>query len=461
MFSVLAVSAVAESAETETLKVGVEATAATPVSSTPQIFNFGEEVSVRVTISQNTGITFLRFAVILDDDALEYVSHESKGLLGANEIITVKDGKLIYLADLSDSISDATGELFDIKFKTKSVCGKTEIRTSLEGRPANCAKYQSSSKNTPVTFVGESVTFSVHNIVSDGEVTVPTCLEEGYTTFRCSACDEYVKGNIVSALGHDLIHHEAKAPTCTEIGWDAYDTCARCDYSTYVEISALDHDLIHHEAKAPNCTEIGWDAYDTCTRCKYTTYVEKPALGHDLIHHEAKAPTCTEIGWDAYDTCARCDYSTYAEISALDHDLIHHEAKAPTCTEIGWDAYDTCTRCKYTTYVEKPALGHTYGESTVVKPGYKQEGYTFHTCEVCGNEEKYDIIPALTYVLGDVNGDEEVDISDAMKMFYHIAKKEFLSDEQLLACDIDGNGTVDVADVMRVFYFVAKKSPSL
>ena len=383
MFSVLAVSAVAESAETETLKVGVEATAATPVSSTPQIFNFGEEVSVRVTISQNTGITFLRFAVIFDDDALEYVSHESKGLLGANEIITVKDGKLIYLADLSDSISDATGELFDIKFKTKSVCGKTEIRTSLEGRPANCAKYQSSSKNTPVTFVGESVTFSVHNIVSDGEVTVPTCLEEGYTTFRCSACDEYVKGNIVSALGHDL------------------------------------------------------------------------------IHHEAKAPTCTEIGWDAYDTCARCDYSTYAEISALDHDLIHHEAKAPTCTEIGWDAYDTCTRCKYTTYVEKPALGHTYGESTVVKPGYKQEGYTFHTCEVCGNEEKYDIIPALTYVLGDVNGDEEVDISDAMKMFYHIAKKEFLSDEQLLACDIDGNGTVDVADVMRVFYFVAKKSPSL
>ena len=383
MFSVLAVSAVAESAETETLKVGVEATAATPVSSTPQIFNFGEEVSVRVTISQNTGITFLKFAVIFDAGALEYVSHESKGLLGANENIIVKDGKLYYLANLSDSISDATGELFDIKFKTKSVCGETEIRTSLEGRPANCAKYQSSSKNTHVTFVGESVTFSVHNIVSDGEVTVPTCLEEGYTTFRCSACDEYVKGNIVSALDHDLIHHEAKAPTCTGIGWDAYDTCARCDYSSYAEISAL---------------------------------------GHDLIHHEAKAPTCTEIGWDAYDTCARCDYSSYAEISAL---------------------------------------GHTYGESTVVKPGYKQEGYTSHTCEVCGYEEKYDIIPALTYVLGDVNGDEEVDISDAMKMFYHIAKKEFLSDEQLLACDIDGNGTVDVADVMRVFYFVAKKSPSL
>ena len=422
MFSVLAVSAVAESAETETLKVGVEATAATPVSSTPQIFNFGEEVSVRVTISQNTGITFLKFAVIFDDDALEYVSHESKGLLGANENITVKDGKLIYFAYLSDSISDATGELFDIKFKTKSVCGETEIRTSLEGRPANCAKYQSSSKNTHVTFVGESVTFSVHNIVSDGEVTVPTCLEEGYTTFRCSACDEYVKGNIVSALDHDLIHHEAKAPTCTEIGWDAYDTC---------------------------------------TRCKYTTYVEKPALGHDLIHHEAKAPTCTEIGWDAYDTCARCDYSSYAEISALGHDLIHHEAKAPTCTEIGWDAYDTCARCDYSSYAEISALGHTYGESTVVKPGYKQEGYTSHTCEVCGYEEKYDIIPALTYVLGDVNGDEEVDISDAMKMFYHIAKKEFLSDEQLLACDIDGNGTVDVADVMRVFYFVAKKSPSL
>ena len=423
MFSVLAVSAVAETAETETLKVGVEATAATPVSLTPQIFNYGEEVSVRVTISQNTGITFLKFAVIFDSDALEYVSHESKGLLGANESITiVRDGKLSYFVNLSDGISDATGELFDIKFKTKSACGVTEIYASLEGRPANCAKYQYSSKNTHVPFVGDSTAFSVHNIVSEGEVTAPTCLEEGYTTYSCSACEEVIKGNIVSALGHDPVHHDAKDPTCTEIGWDAYDTCARCDY---------------------------------------TTYVEKPALDHDLLHHDAKDPTCTEIGWDAYDTCARCDYTTYVEKPALDHDLIHHDAKDPTCTEIGWDAYDTCARCDYTTYVEKPALGHTYGESTVVKPGYNKEGYTTHTCEVCGYEERYDITPALDYVLGDVTGDGIVDLTDAMKILFHVAKKEFLSEEQLLVCDINGDNTVDLIDAMRVLYFVAKKIPSL
>ena len=86
----------------------------------------------------------------------------------------------------------------------------------------------------------------------------------------------------IPALGHEIVHHEAKAATCTEIGWNEYDTCSRCDYTTYVEIPALGHDLVHHDAQAATCTAIGWNAYDTCTRCDYTTYVEIPALGHDI-----------------------------------------------------------------------------------------------------------------------------------------------------------------------------------
>ena len=109
------------------------------------------------------------------------------------------------------------------------------------------------------------------------------------------------------ALGHDLVHHDAKAATCTEIGWNAYDTCKRCDYTTYAEIAALGHDLVHHDAKAANCTEIGWNAYDTCKRCDYTTYAEIAALGHKVVNDAAIDSTCTETGLTSGKRCSVCN----------------------------------------------------------------------------------------------------------------------------------------------------------
>ena len=204
--------------------------------------------------------------------------------------------------------------MLSLNFKIKSgYCGDTEIYTELvNNREANCARYASAAKNAYVPFVAGKDTFSIHSIISaDGVVTEPVCTAEGYTTYKCTECGEDVIGNIVDALNHDLVHHDAKTPTCTEIGWDAYDTCSRCDYSTYVEKPALDHDLVHHDAKAPTCTEIGWDAYDTCSRCDYTTYVEKPALDHDFADEWAVdvEPTTSAPGQKSRH-CSRCDEVT-------------------------------------------------------------------------------------------------------------------------------------------------------
>ena len=122
-----------------------------------------------------------------------------------------------------------------------------------------------------------------------------TCTEKGQRHKNCSDCAGIAETEEISALNHDIEHHEAKAATCTEIGWEAYDTCKRdgCEYTTYVEIPALNHDIEHHEAKAATCTEIGWEAYDTCKRdgCGYTTYVEIPAHSFD------ESGVCTVCGY--------------------------------------------------------------------------------------------------------------------------------------------------------------------
>ena len=70
-------------------------------------------------------------------------------------------------------------------------------------------------------------------------------------------------------------------------------------------------------------------------------------------------------------------------------------------------------------------------------------------------------IPFVVRTLGDINKDGNVDIADSMLLFYHVAKKTTLSDDELSRCELTGDGAVDIADSMKLFYFVAKKIPSL
>ena len=227
----------------------------------------------------------------------------------------------------------------------------------------------------------------------------------------------YQKGDAVFYLGEytiplsfDLDQNHADSlidsqdATCLEDGWEFY-VCEICGRENKEVLTALGHNLVQHEAKTPTCTEIGWEAYETCERdgCGHTTYVELAALGHDLVQHDARAETCTEIGWEAYETCERdgCGHTTYVELAELGHDLVQHEAKTPTCTEIGWEAYETCSRdgCNHTTYKEIPALGHTPGEDGLCTI-CKENGYSL-AYKVNADGTTCTITGMGTYVVGE------------------------------------------------------------
>ena len=91
-------------------------------------------------------------------------------------------------------------------------------------------------------FVAQEVIPMVEHTWGAGRVTTAaTCLTDGVRTYTCSVC-KGTKTEVIAALGHDLIQHEAKLPTYTSVGWNAYEECKRegCGYTTYEEIPALD-----------------------------------------------------------------------------------------------------------------------------------------------------------------------------------------------------------------------------
>lgn len=67
----------------------------------------------------------------------------------------------------------------------------------------------------------------------------------------------------------------------------------------------------------------------------------------------------------------------------------------------------------------------------------------------------------IDIILGDINGDKGVDIEDAMLLFYHVAGRQKLAEEQLNVCDFNADDSVDIADAMILFFFVAGRIDSL
>ena len=90
-------------------------------------------------------------------------------------------------------------------------------------------------------------------------------LEHNYTVaqhddsqhwMKCSRCD-----STTEKTNHNYgAYTQTKAPACTEKGSE-HAICSVCQHEDVREIAALGHDLMHHDAKAATCTEIGWDAY--------------------------------------------------------------------------------------------------------------------------------------------------------------------------------------------------------
>ncbi len=258
----------------------------------------------------------------------------------------------------------------------------------------------------------------------------PTCLEDGYTTYKCEECYYSYEEAGDEATGHIYGDwQQVTAPTCLDEGKEVR-LCA-CGHSETNITDALGHDIIYHEAKVADCENVGWNAYETCSRCDFNTYVEIPAIGHTEVADKPVAPTCTETGLTEGSHCSICDEILVKQeiVDMLGHDFEHFNGKDATCTEKGYEPYDKCKRCDYNSYKEIPAKDHDI-KKHVVEPTCTEDGYTVEYCD-CGYEN---IVP------GDkATGHKFTNYKESVH-----ATCEKIGKEKA-ACD-NGCGAVDVRD---------------
>ena len=220
-------------------------------------------------------------------------------------------------------------------------------------------------------------------------VVAPTCEKDGYTNHVCSVCGDSYRDNYVDAAGHQYTL-TVTAPTCTAAGYTTH-LCSVCGHS-YVDsiVPATGHSY-EDTVTAPTCTAAGYTTH-TCSVCG-DSYIDSvvPATGHDYVWQITRVPTCTAEGVKTF-TCSHCGDSYDVALAKADH-TYEAVVTAPTCTNNGYTTH-TCSVCG-DSYVDSivPATGHSY-DAVVTAPTCTNAGYTTHTCSVCGDSYVDSIVPA-------------------------------------------------------------------
>lgn len=89
----------------------------------------------------------------------------------------------------------------------------------------------------------------------------------------------------------------------------------------------------------------------------------------------------------------------------------------------------------------------TYNDGDIFQVEIREDGQLLTSYEV----EFFDLSDRLWVLLGDVNEDDDITVTDIMMIYKHINEVEILSEEQQDKADVNEDGLVNVTDIMVLY----------
>ena len=324
------------------------------------------------------------------------------------------------------------------------------------------------------------------------ELVKPTCTTDGadiYTAiFTKEGFTQQQQKQVVPALGHDEQILPGKEATCTEEGLTEGKKCLTCGEITAAQevIPAKGHTEEIIPGKEATFTEEGLTEGKRCTVCGEITVEQKviPKLeyvegtcGENVnwkLTQEGVLSISGEGAMDNYETGSnplsvrRNTASTLGNETAktapwLEYsDLIVKVVVKKGVTTVGDNAFAGCTKLEE---VEIPETVTVIGDNvftdcealeTVV---YRGEEEQWAEIEIGEGNETFEAIEVTVrnYIVGDVNGDETINVYDAIDLLSIIANGE-CDPDKFSVCDVNGDGTINVYDAIDLLSIIANQS---
>ena len=361
----------------------------------------GDEVSIDVIISGNTGFGSGKFTLEYDSSVLTLNKIDTKGKLLSGGAPNVAKGKISFAK--ATNVTE-NGVLFTAIFEVKADAPNDVYVISVKVEDVTNAETHKS-----VSLVTKKGSITVHKCRNAQFVEeVPaTCSKEGTKAhYLCSCgkkysdkdCTKLMSSVSIAKKNHSYGSWETtKEPTYTEKG-QRKRTCKDCGYVATSSISAKGHKWSEWEVTKPLTDTEPGEQRRECSVChKVET---RQIISHNFGEWvETKAPTCTEAGEETRTCTDRgCGEIETREIAPLGHSCSEWTlVKNATCTETGSES-GVCLTCQSTITREIPINpeNHVFGEWTESKAascGVK--GEETRIC-ACGEKETREI-EALTH----------------------------------------------------------------
>ncbi len=308
----------------------------------------------------------------------------------------------------------------------------------------------------------ETITVAAKGHSYNAVVTDPTCTEKGYTTYTCSVCGDSYIADETEAKGHTEAIDAAVAPDCTNTGLTEGKHCSVCNEVLVAQtvVAAKGHSYNSEITTEPGCTTEGVKTFTCACGDSYTETVS--ANGHTETVDAAVAPTCTETGLTEGKHCTVCGAVTVEQevVDALGHDY------AGTAKDNGDGTHSYLCKNGCGTYGNSGSHEYT---SVVTAPTCTEQGYTTHTCSECGSAYKDTYVEPHGHhfsggvceddqvLLGNINGDDEINTADVLILNAYLLGKVELGEEALMLADFNGDGQITTADVVLLNAFALGK----
>lgn len=212
----------------------------------------GDTAQSVVSISDNTGVAYIKIRVSYDSSIMTLTSADDTGFLkGYMPGQSVSNNP--FVATWSNTTNnDGDGDILTLTFEVNKGTEDGEYPVSIEIVDIN----DQSEHDVSINVSASSVIVKHEHKWDSGAVTKnPTCEEPGEKTFTCSVCGEVIKAQEeIPALGHKEVKVEGKPATCTEKGLSDGIKCSVCGETikSQEELPARGHSF-----KDGVCTECG------------------------------------------------------------------------------------------------------------------------------------------------------------------------------------------------------------
>ena len=249
------------------------------------------------------------------------------------------------------------GEWTVVDDAVKPSCTETGLTAVEKKECSRCDAYE--------TRGGEEVAALGHSY--EPVVTQPTCTEQGYTTYTCSACQDSYVSDYTNALGHDWGEWTINTPaTCTALG-EKQRVCSRdASHIEKEDIPKADHKpVVAEEGFEPTCKTQGLTDLIICSECEAVLQEQTPIkpLGHNWGEWTvSKEATCGEAGEEIRVCANDKNHKETREIAATGNHNFGLVVTTTATTERNGKVESKCLVCgarqgEYETPIIVPQIG--------------------------------------------------------------------------------------------------------